>query len=342
MFYFGNLLVLLIYSWLFKIFKVKLRTYLIITAIHLGGIMAFRSCYTGTDTYQYYNAYKMLINYDGTVTELLKMYAKFPGWALFFKVISFVGGDNPDIYMFVTGYFIVIVTWIAIGLFKIDHMQAVILYYLIFALQAMNIARQNMALCLLFLSTALFINGKRVLSIFFVLFAISIHISAVIGVLILCVLFIKWTRKRVYYAIGASIIALLSVNILFTFFTNSFVGYSTYLLGVFKATGRNVVMQILYVLTFLYAIWIPSKYNLTTEKEQLLLKGCVLLWGEILLGVFFSTEIFVVRENLYLQIFIIILVPLVTSFFNRYCKFYKMIVYVMALLYLTYRIISNY
>ena len=51
MFYFGNLLVLLIYSWLFKIFKVKRRTYLIITAIHLGGIMAFRSCYTGTYTY---------------------------------------------------------------------------------------------------------------------------------------------------------------------------------------------------------------------------------------------------------------------------------------------------
>ena len=84
------------------------------------------------------------------------------------------------------------------------------------------------------------------------------------------------------------------------------------------------------------------KYNLTTEKEQLLLKGCVLLWGEILLGVFFSTEIFVVRENLYLQIFIIILVPLVTSFFNRYCKFYKMIVYGMALFYFSYRIISNY
>ncbi len=342
MFYFVNLFILLMYSWVFKIFKIKHRMYFIITAIHIGGIIAFRSCYTGTDTYQYYNAYKMLISYDGNISELTKMYAKFPGWAVFFKAVSSVCGRNPNIYMFVTGYFIVIVIWIAIELLEVDLKQAIVLYYLIFALQAMNIARQNMALCLLFLSAALFIKGKKIFSIFFLAFAVSIHTSAIIGVPVLLVLSMNWTRRRVYYAIGVSVIALLSVNILFNIFTNSFAGYSSYLLGVYKATGRNVVMQIIYALTFLYAMWIPKRYDLPAEKEQLLLKGSVLLWGELLLGVFFSTEILIARENLYLQIFIIILVPVVTSYFNKYRIFYKFIVYGMVLFYFSYRIMSNY
>lgn len=342
MFYFVNLFFLFVYSWIYKYFNLKRKTYFILTAIHIGGIIAFRSCYTGTDTYQYYNVYKMLINYKGNVSELVKVYAKFPGWAIFFKGISLLCGSNPNVYMFVTGYFMVIITWIAIELFEVDEVQSIVLYYLIFALQAMNITRQNMALCLLFLSSALFIKKKKVFSIFVMAFAISIHISAIIGVLILLILSLKWSRKRVYYAISLSVVALLSVNIVFNLFASSLSGYSSYLLGAFKATGRNVVMQIIYALTFFYAIWIQRRYNLDTENEQLLLKGCLLIWGEMLLGIFFSTEIFIVRENLYLQIFIIIFIPIVTRYFNRYCKVYKFIVYGMALFYFSYRILSNY
>lgn len=66
------------------------------------------------------------------------------------------------------------------------------------------------------------------------------------------------------------------------------------------------------------------------------------MWGEILLGVFFSTEIFIVRENLYLQIFVIVLIPLVTSYFNKYRKCYKYVVYGMLLFYFSYRIVYNY
>ena len=304
--------------------------------------MAFRSCYVGTDTYQYYNAYKILINYKGDISEMIRIYAKFPGWAILFKSIAWLCGNNPNIYMFVTGYFMVVIAWIAIDLFGIEQTQAVILYYLIFVLQAMNIARQNMALCVLFLSIALFMKKKKILSIILMIFAVSIHVSAAIGIFILFVFAMKWTRKRVYFVIGGSVVALLSVDVLFNIFADSFAGYSSYLLGVFKATGRNVVMQIIYILTFLYAIWIQKKYDLEKNREQLLLKGSVLMWGEILLGVFFSTEIFIVRENLYLQIFVIVLIPLVTSYFNKYRKCYKYVVYGMLLFYFSYRIVYNY
>ncbi len=342
MFYFVNLLVLIVYSWLFKYFKIKRKKYLILTAIHIGGIIAFRSCNTGTDTYQYYNVYRMLIEYKGDLSTLIRIYVKFPGWAVFFKGVSLLFGNDPNFYMLVSGYLVVAVTWIAIGLFEVDETQSVILYYLIFALQAMNITRQNMALCLLFLSAALFIKKKRIFSFLLMCFAVSIHISAVIGVAILLVLALNWTRKRVFYAISASVIILLSVNVLFDLFASTLSGYSTYILGAFKASGRNVVMQIIYILTFLYAIWIQKKYCLDKDMEQLLLKGCILIWGEILLGTFFSIEIFIVRENLYLQIFIILFVPIVTMFFNRYRKIYRFIVYGMAFFYFSYRVLSNY
>lgn len=342
MFYFVNLLILLVYSKLFKYFNINRKFFLIFSAVHIGGIMAFRSCYTGTDTYQYYNAYKMLISFKGNILDLAKMYSKFPGWAVLFKAISYIFGANPNFYMFATGYFIVIITWIAISLFDIDQMQAVLLYYLLFALQAMNVARQNMALCMVFLSAALFIKGKKKIAVILLPLAISLHISAVIGILIIFVFAVKWTRKRVYCAIALSVLGLLSVNILFNLFTSSFSGYSSYLLGVFKASGRNVVMQVAYILTFFYAMWIQKSHVLDNNKEQILLKNSVLLWGEILLGVCFSTEIFIVRENLYLQIFIILLFPIVICYANRYRKVYKLVVYGLALFYFSYRIYSNY
>ncbi|MCM1501000.1 MAG: hypothetical protein NC124_21285, partial [Clostridium sp.] len=63
MFYFVNLFILLGYSLLCKHYGVSRKTYLIISAIHIGGILAFRSCYTGTDTYVYYRYYSKLISY---------------------------------------------------------------------------------------------------------------------------------------------------------------------------------------------------------------------------------------------------------------------------------------
>ncbi len=342
MFYFVNLIFLLIYSKLFKYFNIKKKFFLIISAIHIGGIMAFRSCYTGTDTFQYYNAYKMLIDYSGGMLDLVRAYSKFPGWAVLFKAVSLIFGTNPNLYMFVSGYFIVIITWIAISLFDIDQMQAVLLYYLLFALQAMNVARQNMALCMVFLSAALFLKDKKKIAVFLLPLAISVHISAIIGILIIIVFAVKWTKKRVYYAVALSVLGLLSVNVLFNLFTSSFAGYSSYLLGVFKASGRNVVMQVAYILTFFYAMWIQRNYALDHNKEQILLKSSVLLWGEILLGVCFSTEIFIVRENLYLQIFIILMFPIVICYVNRYRKVYKFVIYALALFYFSYRIYSNY
>ncbi len=342
MFYFVNLFILLMYSLIFKYFGVSRKTYLIISAIHIGGILAFRSCYTGTDTYQYYNLYNRLISFRGDFRSLFQMFEKFPVWAFFFKAVSWVFGENPNAYMLVTGYFTVIITWAAIALLDIEPMQAVILYYLMFSLQAMNVARQNMAVCLVFLSAALLLKGRKKESLVLLPFAIGFHSSAIIGFFIWIILDINWTPKRVYIVMAVSIAALGSVNILFSRFAGSLAGYSLYFLGVHKASGRNVVLQISYLLSFVYAIWIIRKYELELEERQHLLKSCVLIWGEILLAIFFSTEIFIIRGNLYLQIFIIYLIPMVERYCNKYRKFYKLTVFGMALFYFSYRITGNY
>lgn len=341
MFYFVNLFILLFYSLIYKKLGIRRNWFLLLSAIHIGGIMAFRSCYIGTDTIQYYLRYRQIIAYRGSYAELWQLNNKFPGWAIFFKVMSLFLGSNPNMYMLVSSFFIIIFTWIGIKLFEVDEIQAVILYYLIFGLQAMNATRQNMAMSLVFLAAALCRKRKGILGIGLLLIAISIHSSAVAGVFILGVMMIGLSRKKIYLAVITSFIGFFFLDYVVSVFARVFTGYSAYALDNLHVQGRNVVMQVIYIGAFVYCIWILRNYNVNQNEKKLLLFGGLLCGVEMVLGTLGARYTIIIRENMYFQIFIIVIVPLVLGYKNRYRKLYSAMAYGMGLFYFTFRIVTN-
>lgn len=341
MFYFIHLLILLLYSVIVKKLDINRNWFLLISAIHIGGIMAFRSCYVGTDTIQYYMRYRQIIEYRGSLAELWQLNNKFPGWAVFFKEVSSLLGSNPNMYMVVSSFFIILFTWLGIKMFEVDEIQAVILYYLIFSLQAMNAARQNMAMSLIFLAAALCRKEKNILGIGLLAAAISIHSSAVAGIFILGAIMIGLSRKKVYLAVIISFIGFFLLDYVISVFAQVFAGYSSYELDKLQVQGRNIVMQVIYIGAFLYCIWILRNYKVEPQEKKLLLLGGLLCGVEMVLGTLGARYTIIVRENLYFQIFIIVILPLVLGYKNRYRKIYSVIAYGMGLFYFTYRIMTN-
>ena len=226
-------------------------------------------------------------------------------------------------------------------MFEVDEIQAVILYYLIFSLQAMNAARQNMAMSLIFLAAALCRKEKNILGIGLLAAAISIHSSAVAGIFILGAIMIGLSRKKVYLAVIISFIGFFLLDYVISVFAQVFAGYSSYELDKLQVQGRNIVMQVIYIGAFLYCIWILRNYKVEPQEKKLLLLGGLLCGVEMVLGTLGARYTIIVRENLYFQIFIIVILPLVLGYKNRYRKIYSVIAYGMGLFYFTYRIMTN-
>ena len=339
LFYFVNLFILILYSFYFR--KKSYGKYTIVALLHLGGVAAMRSYSVGTDTRMYCLFYKSIVACGNNLTSLY-FFSKFPGWSYFFLFVSKLLGDSANTYIFIASFFVVIFIGLAIRKLEVKSIYTMILYCLLFWLSSLNANRQYMAMSMVFFSFALLYKKEYFSGALFGFAAITFHSSAIIGIIICIIAVVEWNYRKVVLA--------LAVTLLFTsFFENIFgvmaglmEGYSQYELGVAKSQGRGVALQVVFVLTFIYSVWILKKYILQVSQKQLLMKLLLINGIEIILGIVGAREVFIGRINVFFQIFIIAHIPIVLIYKNRYRKLYMAIVMVFSVFYYVYKIIFNY
>ncbi len=186
-----NLSAIWIYGHLAKTYR-KDNLFLIISCIHIGVIMAFRSIYVGTDTFNYAQAFNAIKDTGRISASHVASVSKV--FLLLFNIFSFLPRNQG--YMIITSVPVVISLYFCIRGYSKNYYLSILVFissYLFF--YSMNAARHFLAIAFVFLCFMLLENKKIVLSIVFFLIACALHNAVSIFVVYYFIYMVKWNSK---------------------------------------------------------------------------------------------------------------------------------------------------
>lgn len=341
MVYFGGLLLLLLMG--IGIKKNNDKMFLIWSAVLLILIMSLRSSSVGTDSQNYTFLYRIIANGGTTILS-----EKAPLFTFILKGGSFIFGDSPQAYFFLTSLMVIAPMWIAIYISGVPSRTAVILYYLLFFQQSLNGTRTFVSVSLVMLSY--FLLKKRtktsvILSLTSLISAFFIHKIAIIGFAIVGTSYLKIEKKNVRNAvIVATTIISLSLGTFLNLFLSVFPVYADTLETVNDMVGASaIVFQVPLIISLILSFYLIKKRkdsngNITKKDYD---NMAVLIFSEVILYIVAGKTWYIQRVLLYLEMFIVFLFPVIDKTSNRYRKIYRLIVYTVSLFLFTYGIYRN-
>jgi hypothetical protein len=311
-------------------------------------MMGMRGSSVGSDTLGYYEIYKIVMNSGASIPDLMQAHAVFPKaplWTLLLKGVSILFPQIPQIYFWFTGIFIITAIWLSIYISKVPCQLAVILYYLLFFTTSLNGTRSFMAISLVLLGYVLLDNNKTIIGACLIVAAIFIHNTAIIGIPIVLIKYMNFSKKMMQLIMGSIVIAFF---LLYQKFINLYLSiFPVYITSVLNTpdtvSGKNIITQIIYVCCFLYGIYLSCRKSIHMDisNRHRLRKLCLIMLLEILVAIVGMQIWYFQRVLIYLQLFVVVLFPKLCTYKNRYRKLAPLIVYSVSIAFFTYRLIRN-
>lgn len=166
----------------------------------LSLISGLRNETVGIDTYNYLNAFEQIINGRLELAYGMEWSFRYICYALSFVI------KNAQIYFIL--FSVVTNTLIVLRLFQmcnwISFTWSIIIYYTMFFMMSMNLARQFMAIAIVFYATKYLQQGKGIKFLLCVLMASFIHQTAIIGFIYFFFNILLWDtlkKKQKYFTL---------------------------------------------------------------------------------------------------------------------------------------------
>lgn len=186
-----NLSAVWLYGYLMKTYR-KDKLFLVISCVHIGVIMAFRSIYVGTDTYNYAQAFNIIKDTGRLSASHVASVSKI--FLLLLRMFSFL--PRTQGYMIITSIPIMISLFLCIKNFSKNYYLSILVFitsYLFF--YSMNAARHFLAISFVFVCFMLLENRKVMSSIVVFLIACALHNAVSIFIVYYFIYMIRWNRK---------------------------------------------------------------------------------------------------------------------------------------------------
>ena len=188
-----------------KVFSDKI--FLMLVFILFFFLVGFRSVYMGNDTITYINLFKKCSSVSFKILSEMR-YEK--GYLLFnYFLSSFV--HNSRVFLIVFSFIFNYIVYRFIKKYSKDYLKSILLYIcLLIIYLSMTMFRQYFAMLIVLISYKYAIEQRKIPFILLIILAISMHSSAIVGLLIYPICNIKFTKKRFIF--------ILLVTMLVTFF----------------------------------------------------------------------------------------------------------------------------
>lgn len=247
--------------------------YLALLAVLLSFFAGFRGVSVGLDTQGYANMFQLIA--DGRQDEAYGLETQFKVVCM---VLSKVYNNSSLLFILcaiLTNFLVILRIWDFRG--NASLVMMVVVYYVSFYFQTMNIMRQMCACALLFYGTRFIPKRKYIISLLFVALALIFHQSAIIGIAFLLLEIFQWRYLNAYQKkIYVSLVVILAISAAILY--KSIEKYFHY----FAEASPNIGLMLFVKLTlFLLAIieMRVSKVCCSAEdNEKIYRTRCVLIY----------------------------------------------------------------
>lgn len=309
--YFATFVIYMIIGGLLNVIRMHPKTRNILLSI-VGlciyfPIMAFRSLYVGTDTYNY--VYNIFL--DSNSMDIID--SRFPIYMIFNKIIYMMSQDGSSILIFNA---LITLSCMTLFYYKLSkNIYVSWIYYFLFTyfILSFNAMRQFMAISMGLLAYAFFVEGKNKKAILLYLMAILSHITVSIGLLLPMISKVKWNLKKLFVVGGTSLLLSMALKPLLIKFSFLFGTYESYLQdgGVFNlfeddGSGNRLYIGILLFFTVLLAVYFVKIFKL--NNDNLWIYTVVMMIAAVI-TIMFSKESMIIRLIYPLTIFSTIYIP---------------------------------
>lgn len=278
--------------------------------------MGLRGTSVGTDTSMYGAIYSSMA--QNPLNSPL--FWKFPVYNVYNYIIAQIF-NSYQIELFINALIINSIVLYVIKKYSKNIELSIYLYYtLYFYFTAFNITRQYMAIsfCLIFLH--FLIEKKLIKASIFILLAVGIHTTSIIGLIFIPIVYIPWTKKRFLVAISSISVMFIFTGKFISLFMSTFSNYSIYSNGATTTLstqndGNRIFLSLFYLgMIIISIVYSPNKLtenNISEESSTYLQRYYIFqLLASIgtMIGLVFNRDILILRIELFFSIFLIILI----------------------------------
>ena len=306
-------------------------------------VLCLHSVYVGTDTLNYSRIFRLIGKTGIKNIHKLEIYGKAPLWTLIMKFVSTLLGSSTNVYIFISGLLVILPLVYALKLLGEDTKASLTLYYILFLLPAMNGTRTAIAVAFFFLGIAFLYRKNIWASLVTLVMAFFIH-KTVITAFPICLIFFKKIDIRVFAVMVVVFIgAMFFLDRFVEMFASHFTEYEDSIASNrnFTVGGKNVVYQIGYLLTAVYAVLVLRTKKLDSAVKDKIYKFSAVCVLEMAIAVVGMQSWYLIRINNYYQIFIIALIPMVFKY-KKSCRNIILIIILSVFVFgFFYRIYTN-
>lgn len=232
--------------------KGKQDIFIAVSFILMFYILAYRGLSVGTDTLNYEMAFNNLSSGADWIRSELEF-----GWVFLNDAVILFDGEFRDLLVISAALTLLPIFYVA-KKYSYNPMLTILFYYLFyFYFYSFNIMRQSIAISIIFLSLAAFLNNRIKTFLFFIFLASTFHYSAFIFLFIYLAK-IGWEKKNIYLSLIVSLLfGILGVDIFSKII--SFVGYSSYILDYEYGDVVGNLLFLLVINTILFLFLLSEK-----------------------------------------------------------------------------------
>ncbi|MBQ9232259.1 MAG: EpsG family protein [Prevotella sp.] len=282
--------------------------YLALSALPLIVFAGFRDDEIGTDTSLYPLVIHTIIDEGFSLSDILDYSTLVePLYSSFIYYTYYVFGSEFSTFLFIQHFLIVGCFYIASYRLRqfVSLPQSVFMFCFLFYNMSLNIQRQSIALCIVYLGYSFLVDNKLRVFIISVLIGFFFHKTAIMGLFLIPIMYVEETKYNIYYILG-TILVLVLYSIVLDYFLK-YTGLDKYeqymdnseFEGAFS--NSEFILRLVFLTIFLYA---ANSEKLATYYNALTLFVC-----EFFLNLLQIKSAFVGRIALYAYILYIVYLP---------------------------------
>ncbi len=275
-----------------------------------------RSITVGTDTLTYCRIFESIAN-GGAFGEGERFEI---GYKLFVRLIASIS-SNPHVFIFVSA----VVVYVGLYLFLKNNSDSpvfsILLFYLIFFCNSLNISRQYVGLAIAINSLTYIKSKKYVKALLLILIGTTIHTACIILLVVLIISFFKQNYKWMIAMVILSVLSVIFYKNILQIIIRFFPAYSFYFTySFFEGDGRVGRLTILMILLL---VWNIVKYRkryveyyrtgkgFDEVSDTILISETMILACSI--GILASQFVMLDRISEILNIFVVLMIPQMTE-----------------------------
>ena len=284
------------------------KLFLICSFSFLAVIASLRANTVGSDVANYQNIFESTIN--GYTPD-----TRYPVYVTYSHIVGLVS-QNP--YAITIANSLVICSLIGIFIYRsgVHSLYSTFLFVgMYFYGDSLNGARQYIAVGLIANAFLFILNKKWMQYILLTVLAIGIHSTAILSLIFIPIVVVKWTRKNIFMFFVIIIVISLLYNRIISLFYIIFPQYSIYSNQQFlstiptQGTGMIVIYYLFLLCLFLVFLYVINSYNLqlTSVEIKIILSYSI----SLLLSIIFFKNVLMIRMLWYFSILGIICFPII-------------------------------